>query len=186
MKKNDLEIIEKLAQENKVLAIGEIGLDYYWDKDQKVRDQQKEFFIKQIDIANKYNLPISIHCRDALEDTLNILKSHKVNRGGVMHCYSGSWEMASEFIKLGFLLGIGGTCTFKNATKPQQNAANVPLNSFVLETDSPYLSPDPFRGKPNHSKYLIYIRNKIAELKNLTPEEIEKYSNENFKRVFLK
>ena len=185
-KAGDLERIEKLANDKSVLAIGEIGLDYYWDKDLEIKAQQKEFFIKQIEIANKYNLPVSIHCRDAYEDTLNILKNHPVKRAGVMHCYSGSLEMAKEFIKLGFVLGIGGTCTFKNAAKPKEIAAKVPQNAYLLETDSPYLTPTPFRGKPNHSKYLCYVRDEIARLKNITPEQVEKETTENFKRIFSK
>lgn len=181
---HDFEEIEKLAKNKKVIAIGEIGLDYYWDKDPEVRNYQKETFIKQIEIANKLNLPISIHCRDVLEDCLNILKNHKVNRGGIMHCYAGSSEMATEFIKLGFLLGFGGTTTFKNAVRPKEVVASIPSTAYVLETDAPYLTPEPFRGHPNHSKYLYLVRNKIAELRNITPEQVDKETTENFKRVF--
>lgn len=180
----DFEYVESLIKSKKVIAIGEIGLDYYWDKEQSVRDYQKVTFIRQIDLANKYNLPILIHCRDAINDCLTILKEHPVKRGGIMHCYAGSIEMAPEFIKLGFLLGIGGTVTFKNSVNPKIVATNVPSNSYVLETDSPYLSPDPFRGKPNHSKYLIYIRNKIADLRNTTAEVVEEETTKNFRRVF--
>ncbi len=186
MKENDLQKIEELISNKKVIAIGEIGLDYYWDKEPKIKEQQKEFFIKQIELANKYNLPISIHCRDAYEDTLNILKNHPVKRAGVMHCYSGSLEMSNEFLKLGFVLGIGGTCTFKNAAKPKDIAAKVPQNSYLLETDSPYLTPTPFRGKPNHSKYLCYVRDEIANLKNISPNQVEIDTTNNFKRIFLK
>jgi len=185
-KQGDLDKIKDLAKSKKVLAIGEIGLDYYWDKDEDVKKQQKEFFIKQIKIANELNLPISIHCRDAIDDCLQILKENHVNRGGIMHCYAGSKEIASEFIKLGFLLGFGGTVTFKNSVRPKEVIANVPANSYVLETDAPYLTPDPYRGKPNHSKYLYLVRNKIAELRNTTPEQVEKESIDNFNRVFKK
>ena len=183
-KPGDLERIKELASKNKVIAIGEIGLDYYWDKDEDVKRQQKEFFVKQIEIANELNLPISIHCRDAIEDCLEILKENPVKRGGIMHCYAGSLEIAPEFIKLGFLLGFGGTVTFKNSVRPKEVAAGVPSNSYVLETDAPYLTPHPFRGKENHSKYLYLVRDKIAELKNSTPEQVEKESTENFNRVF--
>ena len=179
-----LEQIRELAKTRKVLAIGEIGLDYYWEKDEQVREKQKELFVAQINLANDLNLPISIHCRDALEDCLNILKNHKVNRGGVMHCYAGSYEMAIEFIKLGFLLGFGGTTTFKNSVRPKEVVASIPSTAYVLETDAPYLTPEPFRGHPNHSKYLYLVRNKIAELRNITPEQVEKETNENFARVF--
>lgn len=183
-KPGDLEVIKKLCKNPKVVAIGEIGLDYYWDKDQEARNQQKEFFIKQIELANELNLPISIHCRDAIEDCLKILKENKVNRGGIMHCYAGSLEIASEFIKLGYLLGFGGTVTFKNSVRPKEVAAHVPSNSYVLETDAPYLTPDPYRGKENHSKYLYLVRNKIAELRQTTPEQVEIETTNNFNRVF--
>lgn len=181
---HDFEEIEELAKNKKVIAIGEIGLDYYWDKDPEVRNYQKKTFIKQIEIANKLNLPISIHCRDGLEDCLEILKNNKINRGGIMHCYAGSVEMASEFIKLGFLLGFGGTTTFKNSVRPKEVVASIPSTAYVLETDAPYLTPEPFRGHPNHSKYLYLVRNKVAELRNITPEQVDKESTENFKRVF--
>ena len=183
-KPGDLEKIKELAKSEKAIAIGEIGLDYYWDKDESVRAQQKEFFKEQIKIANELNLPISIHCRDALEDCLQILKENPVKRGGIMHCYAGSLEMSSEFIKLGFLLGFGGTVTFKNSVRPKEVAKNVPSNSYVLETDAPYLTPHPFRGKENHSKYLYLVRDQIAELRNISPEQVEKETTNNFKRVF--
>lgn len=180
----DLKQIEDIAKQDKVIAIGEIGLDYYWDKEEAAKNKQKEFFIKQIEIANKLDLPISIHCREAIDDCLQILKSNPVKRGGIMHCFAGSVESAKEFIKLGFLLGFGGTVTFKNAVRPKEVAASIPSTSYVLETDAPYLTPDPYRGKENHSKYLYLVRNKIAELRNIAPEQVEKESNENFKRVF--
>lgn len=184
MKKGDLESIEELAKNDRVLAIGEIGLDYYWDKDKEVQDQQKEFFIKQIDIANKLNKPISIHCRDAYEDCYEILKAHPVNKGGVMHCYGGSREMAKMFIKLGFVLGFGGTLTFKNARKPKEVLESISDKDYILETDAPYLAPDPYRGKQNHSKYLYLVRDKIAELRNISAEEVDRHSTENFNRIF--
>ena len=180
----DLKQIEEIAKQDKVIAIGEIGLDYYWDKEEAAKDKQKEFFIKQIKIANKLDLPISIHCREAIDDCLQILKSNPVKRGGIMHCFAGSVESAKEFIKLGFLLGFGGTVTFKNAVRPKEVVTSIPSTSYVLETDAPYLTPDPYRGKENHSKYLYLVKNKIAELRNITPEQVEKESNENFKRVF--
>ena len=180
----DLDKIKKLAKEDKVIAIGEIGLDYYWDKDEGVKKQQREYFIEQIKIANELNLPISIHCRDAIEDCLKILKENPVKRGGIMHCYAGSLEISSEFIKLGFLLGFGGTVTFKNSVRPKEVVANIPSDSYVLETDAPYLTPHPYRGKENHSKYLYLIRDQIAELRGISPEQVEKETNENFKRVF--
>ena len=181
---NDLEKIKELASNKKVIAIGEIGLDFYWDKEEEVKKNQREYFKKQIEIANEMGLPISVHCRDGIEECLQILKENPVKLGGIMHCYAGSLESAKEFIKLGFLLGFGGTVTFKNSVRPKEVVANIPSDSYVLETDSPYLAPDPYRGKENHSKYLYLIRNKIAELRNVSPEQVEKETTENFKRVF--
>ena len=183
-KENDLEEIRKLAKDEKVIAIGEIGLDYYWDKDEAIKAEQRKYFIEQIKIANELDLPISIHCREAIDDCLQILKENPVKKVGIMHCFAGSVESAKEFIKLGFLLGFGGTVTFKNAVRPKEVVASVPSDSYVLETDAPYLTPDPHRGKENHSKYLYLIRNKIAELRGISPEQVEKETNENFKRVF--
>ena len=180
----DLEKIRVLASNKKVKAIGEIGLDYYWDKDEDVKKQQREYFVKQIQIANELNLPVSIHCRDAIEECLQILKENPVKRGGIMHCYAGSLEMTKDFIKLGFLIGLGGTVTFKNSVRPKEVAANVPNDFYVLETDAPYLTPHPYRGKENHSKYLYLVRDQIAELRGESPEQVEKDTTNNFRRVF--
>ena len=180
----DLEKIKTLASNKKVKAIGEIGLDYYWDKDEDIKKQQREYFVKQIQIANELDLPISIHCRDAIEECLQILKENPVKRGGIMHCYAGSVEMTKEFIKLGFLIGFGGTVTFKNSVRPKEVAANVPNDSYVLETDAPYLTPHPYRGKENHSKYLYLVRDQIAELRGESPEQVDKDTTNNFCRVF--
>ena len=180
----DLEKIRVLASNKKVIAIGEIGLDYYWDKDEDVKKQQREYFVRQIQIANELDLPISIHCRDAIEECLQILKENPVKRGGIMHCYAGSLEMTKDFIKLGFLIGLGGTVTFKNSVRPKEVATNVPNDSYVLETDAPYLTPHPYRGKENHSKYLYLVRDQIAELRGESPEQVEKETTNNFRRVF--
>lgn len=183
--KDDLKRIEEILQKgHNIVAIGEIGLDYYWDKEENIKKNQKDYFIKQIDLANKYNLPISIHCRDAYEDCLRILKEHPVKRGGVMHCYGGSKEMMNEFIKLGFYIGIGGTVTFKNAVKIKEVAQVVPSDKYLLETDAPYLAPTPHRGEQNHSKYLFLVRDQIASLRNVSPEQVDKETTENFKRLF--
>lgn len=183
--KDDLKRIEEILQKgHNIVAVGEIGLDYYWDKEENIKKNQKEYFIKQIDLANKYNLPISIHCRDAYEDCLRILKEHPVKRGGVMHCYGGSKEMMNEFIKLGFYIGIGGTVTFKNAVKIKEVAQVVPSDKYLLETDAPYLAPTPHRGEQNHSKYLFLVRDQIASLRNVSPEQVDKETTENFKRLF--
>ena len=181
---DDLKEIEKLLTHKKVIAIGEIGLDYHWDKDIKEREKQKQFFIKQIELANKYHLPVSIHCRDAYEDTLIVLKNHKVHALGVLHCYSGSLEMAKEFIKLGYLLGIGGTVTFKNAINPKEVAKYVPDTNYVLETDAPYLTPSPHRGEINHSKYIPFIAQEIANLKGTSLEKVAADSSRNFAFIF--
>lgn len=182
--KNDLKEIEKLISK-KVIAIGEIGLDYYWDKDEKIKELQRNYFISQIKLANKFNLPVSIHCRDAYGECLQILKENPVNKGGVMHAYAGSIELANEFIKLGFYFGFGGTVTFKNAHNIKSNCKAIPLDRILLETDSPYLTPVPYRGETNHSKYLSYIRDEIADIKNLSPEEVEKITTSNFEKLFL-
>lgn len=183
-KENDLDEIEKLISNKKVIAIGEIGLDYYWDKDESVKNHQKEYFIEQIALANKYNLPISIHCRDAYEDCLNILKAHPVKCGGVMHCYGGSKEMMPEFIKVGFYIGIGGTVTFKNAVKIKEVAQVVPSDKYLLETDSPYLAPTPHRGEENQSKYIPLICEQIALLRNVSKEQVANETTNNFKTLF--
>lgn len=185
MGENDLESIENLIKNNKkVIGVGEIGLDYYWEKDDKLKMSQKEMFIKQIKLANKYNLPVSIHCRDAYEDCYKILKEHRIKNKGIIHCYSGSKEMAELFIKLGYKLGIGGTCTFKNAIKIKDVVKNISDNDYVLETDAPYLTPVPHRGEANHSKYLSFIRDEIANLRNISSEKVENDSSKNFLDVF--
>ncbi len=183
-KNGDLEKIESLLKCKKVIAIGEIGLDYFWDKEDSLKYSQREYFIKQIELANKYNLPVCVHSRDAIEDTYNILKNHVVNCGGVIHCYSGSPEMAKLFIDLGYLLGIGGTVTFKNSLRPKEVAKMVNRKNYVLETDAPYLTPVPYRGKVNHSKYLSFIRDEIANLKGISPQEVDNDTTDNFKRLF--
>ena len=141
----NLEKIEELIKDNKVYAVGEIGLDYHYSSENK--DKQKELFKRQIEIAIKYNLPVVVHTRDSIQDTFDILKSYKVK--GVLHCFSGSYEMAREFIKIGFKLGIGGVLTFKNS-KLYEVIEKISLDDIVLETDSPYLSPEPYRGKKNN------------------------------------
>ena len=177
----DLVKIEELAREIKVVAIGEIGLDYYWNKDNK--EKQKEMFIKQIEIANKLDLPIVIHTRDAVSDTLEILKKYPVNKKGVFHCCPLNIELVKEAVKLGFYISLSGVITFKNA-KPDEVIKYIPEDRLLIETDSPYLSPEPNRGKRNDSSNLIYIINKIAQVKNENPEKIAKITCENAKRLF--
>lgn len=183
-KHSDLKEIEKLLVSKKVIAIGEIGLDYYWDKEDSLKNNQLIYFEKQIDLANKHHLPVSIHCRDAYEDCYMTLKHHPVKKLGIIHCYSGSFEMSRLFTELGYLLGLGGTCTFKNAIKPKEVAKHVDRNKYVLETDAPYLAPTPYRGELNHSKYLPLVRDEIAELKGIDPKEVEEDTNRNFNKLF--
>ena len=184
MQKGDLEKIEKMLSNPKVIAVGEIGLDYYWDKEEKLKNEQTKVFIHQIKLANKYHLPVSIHCRDAYQDLLDILKAHKIDKKGIFHCYSSSVEMAKEFNKLGYLLGLGGTVTFKNAITPKEVAKHVPDDKYVLETDAPYLTPTPHRGEINHSKYLNFIRDEIANLKGIDPTKVEEDTTKNFLTLF--
>lgn len=175
----DINKIENLIKENKIVAIGEIGLDYHWRKDNK--EEQKEVFIKQLKLSKKYNLPVIIHTRDSIQDCLNIIKKQNVR--GIMHCFSGSYEMAKEFIKYGFKLGIGGVLTFKNS-KLYEVIEKVDLEDIVLETDSPYLSPEPFRGTKNIPSNVLYVAKKIAEIKNISVEKVIEKTTENARNIF--
>lgn len=176
----DYETLEKMVKNNpKIVAIGEIGLDYYWNKDNK--DKQREVFCKQLEIAEKLKVPVVIHSRDSINETYEILKKYKVS--GVIHCFSGSLEMAKKFISLGFLLGIGGVVTFKNS-KLFEVIEKLELTNIVLETDSPYLTPEPNRGKINESSNIFYIAQKIAEIKNISLENVAKITTENAIRTF--
>ena len=160
---NLIEEIKNLAKNKKIVAIGEVGLDYYWDK--SFNDLQKEIFIKQIKLANELNLPIDVHDREAHKDTFDILKEHNKGSKVVMHCFSGSVEFARECIKEGWYLGIGGVVTFKNAVKMKEVVQAVPLEHILLETDAPYLTPVPFRGKENQPAYVKFVAEEIAKLK---------------------
>ena len=176
----DYKKLEEVIKSNKkIVAIGEIGLDYHWNKDNK--EKQIEVFRKQLSLAEKLNLPVVIHTRDAIEETYNILKEYKVK--GVMHCFSGSLEMAKKFINLGFLLGIGGVVTFKNS-KLYQVVENVSLDSIVLETDSPYMAPEPVRGTTNESANIYYIAERIAEIKKITISEVAEITTKNANKLF--
>ncbi len=180
----DLSELEELLIDGKVKAVGEIGLDYYWVKEEKDRKKQKEYFIKQIELANKYKLPISIHSRDAIQDTLNILKEYHPKYGFIMHCFSGSKEMMSEFLKLGGYISFGGPVTFKNAQNSKECALNVPLDRILIETDCPYLTPHPFRGKRNEPSYLPLVMETIKEIKGIDAQELKQALIENTKRIF--
>ena len=171
--------IEEIIKNENVYAIGEIGLDYYWNKDNK--EKQKELLNLQLDLAEKYNLPVIIHNRDAIQDCFDELKKRKLK--GVIHCFTGSYEMAKEFIKLGYKLGIGGVLTFKNS-KLYELIEKISLNDILLETDSPYLSPEPFRGKTNIPSNVLYVAKRIAEIKNTSLEEVIKITTKNTIDIF--
>lgn len=167
-------IIEENINNPKIVGIGEIELDYYWDKDNK--EEQKRLLIKQLDIASKYNKPVVVHSRDAIQDTYDILKQYKLK--GTIHSFSSSLEMAKEFIKLGYKIGIGGVVTFKNGKNIQNIVENLDIKDIVLETDSPYLTPEPFRGMKNEPKNVYYVAKKIAEIKNIELEKVIEITNQ--------
>lgn len=175
----DLNDLEELIKNNKVYAIGEIGLDYHYNNENK--DEQKELFNKQLDLAEKYNLPVIIHIREAMQETFDVLKKRKLK--GVIHCYSGSIEMAREFIKLGYKLGIGGVLTFKNS-RLSEVIEKLDIKDILLETDSPYLSPEPFRGRKNNPSNVYYVAKKIAEIKNIKVDEVIEKTTSNCKELF--
>ena len=179
---NTITELEKLAKNKKVVAIGEIGLDYYWRQDNKER--QQAIFVEQIKLANELNLPVVIHTREAMGDTIELLKKYKVNRPSVMHCYGGSIESAKELMKLGFSFSFGGLVTFKNAQKVVDVVKNLPIENILLETDCPYMSPVPFRGQRNEPKNVVYIADEIARIKNMTIEDVAEKTTANAKRIF--
>lgn len=174
--------LEEMLKTGKVSAIGEIGLDYYWDK--TYINIQKEVFIKQLKMADKYELPVVIHMRDATEDTFEILSEFKPKKRGVMHCYTGSVEMAKRFVEQGFLISLAGPLTFKNARENIEVAKQIPLNKLLIETDSPFLTPHPFRGKINESSYVKYVGEKLAEIKNLETFTVQSQISDNYHSIF--
>lgn len=175
--------MENIIKSNKkIVGIGEIGLDYYWDK--SFKELQKEVFIKQIDFANQMNLPLNIHCRDAYSDTLEILKKYNKNSTVILHCYSGSLEFAKECIKEDMYIAIGGVVTFKNAKNAKAVAENIPLEYLLLETDDPYLAPVPYRGEENQPAYVKIVAQAIADLRNTTIENIANATTKNAERIF--
>ena len=176
----DLNEIEALLQNPCVVALGEIGLDYYWED--VPHDKQKDIFQKQIDIAKKHDKPIVIHARDAYEDTYRILK--QAAHRGIMHCYSGSVEMAKRYIEIGFEISLAGPVTFKNARVPKEVATVIGIDHLMIETDCPYLAPHPFRGKLNEPANVVYIAQEIAKLKNMEIEDVARITTFNAKKVF--
>jgi TatD DNase family protein len=178
-----LELINTMAKEKKVVAIGEIGLDYHYNF--SLPEIQRKVFRQQIRLAKKLNLPLAIHTREAFEDTINILKEEKVdNIGGVIHCFTEDLTQAKTYTDMGFYLGIGGVVTFKGAKSLQQAVENIPLNRIILETDCPYMTPAPHRGKRNEPSYIRFVAEKIADLKKIDIEEVKKETTKNATELF--
>lgn len=174
--------MKKLYAEEKVVAVGEIGLDYYWDNEP--HEVQKTWFIRQLALARELDLPVLIHSREAAADTMYIMKNYARGLSGVIHCYSYSKEMAEEYVKMGFYIGIGGVVTFKNAKKLKDVVEAIPLERILLETDCPYMTPEPYRGKRNQSSYLQYVAEKIAELKGISVEEVIAVTEANARKMY--
>ena len=174
--------LEEMAKEEKVVAIGEIGLDYYYDD--VPREIQKKWFKEQLNLAVKLKKPVIIHSRDAAQDTMEMMKKYQGKLTGIIHCFSYSKECADFFVKSGYYLGIGGVVTFSNAKKLKEVVKEVPLDRIVLETDCPYLTPTPYRGKRNSSHYLPYVAEELAKIKEIPVEEVIRITNENAKRVY--
>lgn len=178
----EIENIIKQDKNNKIVAIGEIGLDYYWNKENK--DIQREVFIKQIKLANKYNMPIVIHTREAVDDTLKILRENSVNNKGVFHCCPLNRELVKQGLDLGFYISFAGPVTFKNSKNAEEIVNMVPINKMLIETDSPYLAPEPKRGTRNDSRNVKHIAEKIASFRNISVEEVANYTYENAMKIF--
>ena len=181
----DIEEISRIVAQNKnkkIVAIGEIGLDYYWNQDNK--ELQKQAFIKQIELANELELPIVIHSRDASVDTIDILKTNPVNKKGIFHCCQLNQEMIRQALELGYYISFAGPITFKNAKSAEDCVQMVPMDKILIETDSPYLSPEPNRGKRNDSRNVKFVAQKIADIKQLSLEEVAKITYENAMRIF--
>ncbi len=182
MEERELFLLEKMVAHPKNVALGEIGLDYHYNHSSP--EEQGQAFQRQIDLANKYNLPIIIHDRDAHQETMVTLTKQAQGRKVVLHCFSGDLPMAKWCVEQGFYLGIGGVITFKNASVLAQVVKKIPLQNILLETDSPFLTPHPFRGKPNEPKYIPLIARKIAQLKEITVEEVARVTTENARYFF--
>lgn len=179
--------LKEQASLSKTVAIGEIGLDYYWDKEPEVQQKQRYWFVRQLALAQEADLPVIIHSRDAAEDTMQIMKKAREDGiKGVIHCYSYSPEMAQEYVKMGYRIGVGGVVTFKNARKLVQTVEAIPLSAIVLETDCPYMAPEPHRGTRNDSRNIPYVIEKIAKIKGISAEEVEETTRENAFALFSK
>lgn len=183
MKNEDLKILEKMAEHPKVVAIGEIGLDYYYDN--SPREIQRARFADQLELSAKVGLPVIIHDRDAHGDTIDLLKAHRsILKGCVLHCYSGSWDMAKVLLDMGFYISLGGPVTFKNAAKAIEVARNINLESLLIETDSPYLTPHPYRGQRNDPGMVQLVAERIAEIRGMEVSELARITLENACRFF--
>ena len=189
MKEADMEELSHMAREDKVVAIGEIGLDYFRKEGNAYKSVQKEWFCRQLDLAKEIEKPVIIHSRDAAEDTIQILRDFRkenpqIENPGVIHCYSYSPELAKEYVAMGFYIGIGGVVTFKNAKKLVETVAQIPLERILVETDSPYLCPEPNRGKRNDSSQIRYVMDRIADIRGIAPEEVEKQTEMNARKMY--
>lgn len=189
MKEADMEELSYMAKETKVVAIGEIGLDYFRKEGNAYKSVQKEWFCRQLDLAKEIEKPVIIHSRDAAEDTIQILRDFRkenpqIENPGVIHCYSYSPELAKEYVAMGFYIGIGGVVTFKNAKKLVETVAQIPLERILVETDSPYLCPEPNRGKRNDSSQIRYVIDRIADIRGIAPEEVEKQTEMNARKMY--
>lgn len=189
MKEADMEELSHMAKETKVVAIGEIGLDYFRKEGNAYKSVQKEWFCRQLDLAKEIEKPVIIHSRDAAEDTIQILRDFRkenpqIENPGVIHCYSYSPELAKEYVAMGFYIGIGGVVTFKNAKKLVETVAQIPLDRILVETDSPYLCPEPNRGKRNDSSQIRYVIDRIANIRGIAPEEVEKQTEMNARKMY--
>lgn len=183
LQKNDMEELAKYAKNEKIRAIGEIGLDYHYENVDKLL--QKKWFIEQLALAKNQNLPVVIHSRDAAKDTLDIVKSeHAKTTGGVIHCFCYGVDLVKEYLNMDYYIGVGGVVTFKNGKKLKEVVTYTPLDRILLETDAPYLAPVPFRGKRNCSSYLTYVAEEIARLKNITVEEVYEVTYQNAKNLY--
>ena len=182
--KNSCAKLAELAKNPKIVAIGEIGLDYHWEKDSERRIIQQKIFIEQLDLARQLNFPVCIHDRDAHGDTLKILQTEGKNLRGVLHCYSGSLEMAREIWKMGWFIGVDGPLTFKNSAKLPEIVKNAPQEMILIETDAPYLAPVPYRGKRNEPAYVVEVAKKIAALRGETLEEVAEYTAKNAENLY--
>ena len=183
MRSEDLNWLKEHSSNKKVVAIGEIGLDYYWEEPD--HETQKKWFIRQLDLAREVKLPVVIHSRDAAKDTLDLMKAHaEKNLGGVIHCFSYGKELAREYLNMGYYLGIGGVLTFKNARKLREVVEYMPMEQMVLETDCPYLAPVPNRGKRNSSLNLSYVVQEISAIKGISEEEVIEITNRNGKKLY--